>query len=100
MVFPKLGFYIAGKLFEMTPQDYMDKSFDPSLPKGTYACWAHLMAVGDTGRGPVFVLGMPFLRTFYTAYDVQHKRIGIAKAKHASGVSAHDVLPNAAAEAE
>jgi len=81
MVFPKLGFFIAGKLFEMAPEDYMDKSFDPSLPKGTSACWAHLMPVGDTGRGPIFVLGMPFLRKFYTAYNMDAKKIGIALAQ-------------------
>merc|ERR1719460_1942705 len=81
MVFPKLGFFIAGKLFEMSPEDYMDKSFDKDLPKGTSACWAHLMPVGDTGRGPIFVLGMPFLRKFYTAYDMAQKKIGIALAE-------------------
>lgn len=79
--FPKLGFYIGGKLFEMEPEDYMDKQDDKSLPKGTQACWAHLMPVGDTGRGPIFVLGMPFLRKFYTAYNVKEKKIGIALAK-------------------
>mmetsp|Transcript_3532 Transcript_3532/g.8794 ORF Transcript_3532/g.8794 Transcript_3532/m.8794 type:complete len:469 (-) Transcript_3532:61-1467(-) len=80
--FPKLGFKIDGKLFEMEPDDYMDRSVDKSLPHGTDACWAHLMPIGDTGRGPIFVLGMPFLRTFYTVYDVGQKRIGIAKARH------------------
>ena len=74
------------------------------------------MPVGDTGRGPgqgaqqqipkhafsgaIFVLGMPFLRAFYTVYDVEAKavclvaecrseldkakRMGIARAKHKS----------------
>merc|ERR1719335_2017649 len=59
--FPKLGFFINGTLFEMAPEDYMDRQHDPKLPKGVENCWAHLMPVGDTGRGPVFVLGMPFL---------------------------------------
>jgi hypothetical protein len=76
--FPKLGFKIGGKMFEMEPDDYMDREFDASLPKGTDSCWAHLMPIGDTGRGPIFVLGMPFLRKFYTAYNVEEKKIGIA----------------------
>merc|ERR1719240_433034 len=61
----------------------MDRSWD-SHPKasGVETCWAHLMPVGDTGRGAIFVLGMPFMRVFYTAYDVKQKRIGFAKAKH------------------
>jgi len=40
------------------------------------------MPVGDTGRGPIFVLGMPFMRAFYTVYNVRDKSIGIARAKH------------------
>jgi len=80
--FPKLGFQIAGKTFEMEPNDYMDRSHDEYTPKGMELCWAHLMPIGDTGRGPIVVLGMPFLRTFYTAYNMQDKKIGIALAKH------------------
>jgi len=80
--FPKLGFKIAGKLFEMDPSDYMDRSHDETTPKGMELCWAHLMPIGDTGRGPITVLGMPFLRTFYTAYNMKDKKIGIARAKH------------------
>jgi len=80
--FPKLGFTIAGKSFEMEPDDYMDRSRDEYTPKDKELCWAHLMPIGDTGRGPIFVLGMPFLRTFYTAYNMKDKKIGIALAKH------------------
>jgi cathepsin D len=80
--YPKLGFKIAGKNFEMEPDDYMDRSRDETTPKDMELCWAHLMPIGDTGRGPIVVLGMPFLRTFYTAYNMKDKKIGIAKAKH------------------
>merc|ERR1719199_2449675 len=79
--FPKLGFVIGGKTFEMGPDDYMDRSHDTTLPKDVDNCWAHLMPIGDTGRGPIFVLRMPFLRTFYTAFNVKEKKIGIAVAK-------------------
>jgi cathepsin D len=79
--FPKLGFQIANKTFEMEADDYMDRSPLAEKP-GTDACWAHMMPVGHTGRGPIFVLGMPFMRAFYTAYDVKEKRIGIAPARH------------------
>jgi hypothetical protein len=80
--YPKLGFKIAGKNFEMEPDDYMDRSRDETTPKDMELCWAHLMPIGDTGRGPIVVLGMPFLRTFYTAYNMKDKKIGIAVAKH------------------
>jgi len=79
--FPKLGFMIANKTFEMEPDEYMDRSAD-GHKAGTETCWAHMMPVGDTGRGPIVVLGMPFMRAFYTAYDVKQKRIGIAPANH------------------
>jgi len=80
--FPKLGFLVNGETFDMDPEDYMDRSHSAAMPAGVDSCWAHLMPVGDTGRGPIFVLGMPFLRAFYTVYDVRAKRIGIARAKH------------------
>jgi hypothetical protein len=80
-VFPKLAFVIANKRFEMSPEDYMDRSQDGHQP-GTQTCWAHMMPVRDTGRGPIFVMGMPFLRAFYTAFDVTKKMIGFAVAKH------------------
>lgn len=83
-VFPKLGFMIEGKMLEMDPDDYMDRSSKKGLAQGVESCWAHLMPIGDTGRGPIFVLGMPFLRAFYTVYDVKNKRIGISRANHAS----------------
>lgn len=82
-VFPKLSFVIANKTFEMQPDDYMDRSTDGHAA-GMQTCWAHMMPVGDTGRGAIFVMGMPFLRAFYTAFDVQKKRIGFAVAQHGS----------------
>jgi cathepsin D len=91
MHFPKLGFKLGDQIFEMEADEYMDRSHSKSQKKGQDTCWAHLMPVGDTGRGAIFVLGMPFMRAFYTVYDVQNKRIGIAKAKH------HAKQPKAAA---
>jgi len=84
-VFPKLSFVIANKTFEMQPDDYMDRSTD-GHEAGMQTCWAHMMPVGDTGRGPIFVMGMPFLRAFYTAFDVKQKRIGFAVAKHGNRI--------------
>jgi len=80
--FPKLGFQIGDQLLEMDADDYMDRAKSPEDPAGKESCWAHMMPIGDTGRGKIFVLGMPFLRAFYTVYDLQAKRIGMAKARH------------------
>ncbi|CAE7672040.1 Ctse [Symbiodinium pilosum] len=81
--FPKLGIRIGTQNFEMEADEYIDRS-DPEQADGQGTCWAQLMPVGDTGRGAIFVLGMPFLRAFYTVYDVEAKRMGIARAKHKS----------------
>eukprot|EP00929_Paragymnodinium_shiwhaense_P043094 TRINITY_DN22200_c0_g1_i1.p1 TRINITY_DN22200_c0_g1~~TRINITY_DN22200_c0_g1_i1.p1 ORF type:complete len:468 (+),score=113.15 TRINITY_DN22200_c0_g1_i1:89-1492(+) len=94
--FPSLSFVIQNKTFTMDPDDYMDRSRN-NHPVGQESCWAHMMPVGDTGRGPIFVLGMPFLRAFYTAYDVKNKKIGIALANH-KGTQAKN--PEAAAHEE
>merc|ERR1719502_745190 len=82
--FPKLSFVIANRTFEMSADDYMDRNPD-GHPAGMQTCWAHMMPMGDTGRGPIFVMGMPFLRAFYTAFDVKQKRIGFAVARHGKG---------------
>jgi hypothetical protein len=78
--FPKLSFVIANHTFEMAADEYMDR--EESHAAGAQTCWAHFLPMGDTGRGPIFVMGMPFLRSFYTAFDVQQKRLGFAVAKH------------------
>lgn len=88
--FPKLGFLIAGQLFEMDADDYIDRSL---VGKKAGECWAHLMPVGDTGRGAIFVLGMPFLRAFYTVYDMKAKQVGIAKAKHGAAMKDTAAVP-------
>lgn len=93
--FPKLGFVIGGEVFEMEPDEYMDRSHGPGQSQGQDICWAHLMPVGDTGRGPIFVLGMPFMRAFYTVYDIQAKRIGIAKAQYNQPVAKKNADPAA-----
>lgn len=81
---PNLGFLVGNSTFDMEADDYVDRSHGPNNAKGHGTCWAHLLPIGDTGRGPIFVLGMPFLRAFYTVYDIEKKRIGITQANHNS----------------
>jgi len=79
--FPTLGFNMRSRdgeehNLEMKDEDYMDRE----SADGVEYCWAHLLPMEDTGRGPVLVLGMPFLRKFYTVFDVQSKVLGFATA--------------------
>ena len=40
------------------------------------------------------VLGLPFLRNFYSVWDRDNKRIGLAKAKKYKGMGKHNNIDN------
>jgi len=71
---PKLGFKIAGRVFELHSDDYLEHSDD--------SCDFLLASAVSSGKGPNLVLGYPFLRRFYTVFDQEKKRIGFALADH------------------
>lgn len=66
-----------GAELQLGPTDYLDVL---ALADGIF-CWPHLLATPDTGKGAALVLGMPFLRAYYTTFDVAGKRVGFAPAK-------------------
>jgi cathepsin E len=73
---PVLGFVIGDKVLNLSPDDYIDHSGD--------TCDLSLMSLDvPPPRGPLFVLGDPFLRRFLTIYDREGPRVGFAVAKHA-----------------
>lgn len=73
---PHLGFEIAGHVLNLEPRDYVDKTGG--------RCEVSLMPLDvPPPKGPLFILGIPFLQKFYTAYDQTNRRIGFAVAKHA-----------------
>lgn len=79
--FPSFAFTLPGGLeLELTPEDYMDQLV---LADGVY-CWPHLIPMPETAKGAALVLGMPFLRAFYSVFDVAGSRVGFAKAKQPS----------------
>jgi len=72
---PKLGFVLGEHVLNLEPQDYVDKS--------SQGCEVALMPLDvPPPNGPLFILGDPFLRKFYTAYDPANKRVGFAAARH------------------
>merc|ERR1719487_2042776 len=90
---PTLGFMFAGKQFTLAPEDYID-SQETETGMG---CWLGLLPVPDTGKGPLVVLGYPFLRQVYTVLDAGDKpRVGFAPAKHGGKVEKDDILHLAA----
>lgn len=81
--FPSLSLRLpGGKVLTMNQEDYMDIQEVPDDHAGTSKsyCWVHLMnsAKGTDSKGPLFVLGLPFLRAYYTTFDAELHRIGFA----------------------
>jgi len=76
---PKLGFAIGGSILNMMPEDYVDKN--------PWQCTLALMDLDvPPPKGPLFVLGIPFLQRYYSIYDQGRRRVGFAVAKHSAGV--------------
>jgi hypothetical protein len=73
---PDVGFLIGGQVLSLAPHEYVDKSAE--------GCVLGLMALDiPAPRGsPLFVLGDPFLRKYYTVYDRERLRVGFALAHH------------------
>jgi hypothetical protein len=79
--FPSFSFTLPDGLeLTLAAEDYMDQLV---LEDGVY-CWPHLIPMPETAKGAAFVLGMPFLRAFYSVFDVTGSRLGFAKAKHSA----------------
>lgn len=72
---PKLGFIIGGRVLNLSPTDYVDKTGS--------GCHLSLMSLDvPPPKGPLFVFGIPFLQKYYTVYDHAESRVGFAVAKH------------------
>ena len=83
------------QVMNLKPSDFVDKSagscspslMSPLAAAGNSDCAG--AGAGDwTGldvpppNGPLFIFGDPFLRKFYSAYDLRRQRVGFAVARH------------------
>jgi hypothetical protein len=82
--FPELALRLpGGQTLALAPEQYMDRV---ELSDGSF-CWAHVMPMPATAKGPVVVLGLPFLRAYSTVFDAENQRLGFLKYE-ASGQAA------------
>jgi len=73
---PMLGFLIKGQTFNLGPRDYAEI-------RSNGKCELSLGALDvPPPRGPIMVLGLPFLQKFYTVFDPVGKRLGFGLARH------------------
>jgi len=74
---PSLGFIIKDSKNEVN----LELEADEYLDRSDTECYISMMSIGDTGRGPLIVLGYPFLRNYYTMFDFENKQLGFVHSK-------------------
>lgn len=71
---PSLGFSVSGVHLELNQTDYLEHDAD--------GCRLLLGSFSGSSGGPALVLGYPFLRQYYTVFDLERGRIGFGRANH------------------
>jgi len=73
---PRLGFRIEGRILNLLPRDFIENG-------GMVYCAVSLMKLDvPPPKGPLLVLGLPFLTRYYTVFDEANGQLGLAEAKH------------------
>jgi len=72
---PTVTFSIGGKDFDLEPEFYVIRATDEN---GAVQC--QLGIEGVNAGVPIWILGDPFLRKFYTVWDAEANRVGFATA--------------------
>lgn len=73
---PTISFTFGGKDFDLGPDFYVIRAKDDS---GKEQCQLGIQSVN--AGAPIWILGDPFLRKYYTIWDAEQQRVGFASAK-------------------
>jgi len=69
-----IDFFVGGKKYTFTPKDYI-------IPSGGLCLFGFVSISIPPPAGPLYILGDPWMRKYYTIFDYGEKRIGFALAK-------------------
>lgn len=69
---PNIKLFFGGKEYVLTPNDYIIHWHGECMS----AFVGHDI---DSPTGPIWVLGSIFLRSYYTVFDLERQRVGLAK---------------------
>ncbi|CAD7962921.1 unnamed protein product [Amoebophrya sp. A25] len=82
MKMPKIGISFRGVTFYLDPEDYVDKT-------GNICLYRFQVMEGDQN---LIYLGRPWLEKYYTVFDRDSLKIGLALSKHARTVEISDAI--------
>eukprot|EP01135_Chromosphaera_perkinsii_P001514 Nk52_evm1s199 gene=Nk52_evmTU1s199 len=74
---PMVHFIIGGNDYPLAGKDYVVAM---PQPDGSTACVSGIMGLSMKGIPPMYILGDVWLRKYYTVYDLENSRLGVAPA--------------------